>query len=173
MVSRFPTSDPVGEAGPSASSEQQKRDPRATGLDFAAMWAEFQQRLPELREYAANYFSARADLVRAKVRHIIVRVVLMVFAVAIGITLLMAAAVLAVMGAAGGIGALLGDRLWAGQLIIGVGMILTVVLAVWMTARGMNNSARRKAQVKYEQRHSEQRSRFGRDVPTAAERRAE
>src|SRR4051794_7065410 len=79
--------------------------------------------LADLREQASLYAEATADRVKLTVRQAAVRAALGCLALLAGAAVVVTAAVLMLNGIAGGIGALIGNRLWAGQLITGLGLL--------------------------------------------------
>jgi len=114
-----------------------------------------------LRELFSHYSAARADLIRARVRGVVARVVGLFVAGLLLVTVLIAAIVLTLSGLAHALAAAVGDRLWVGQLGVGGGILL---LAASVCLVGAKWSARRNLQQlreKYEQRRELQRQRFG------------
>ncbi|MCE9606018.1 MAG: phage holin family protein [Planctomycetia bacterium] len=127
---------------------------------FAPLMAHFE----ELREYIAYYFAAQTDLVRAKVRKLVLYALLAVAGATALLTTLVVAVVMVLIGIAGGLGELIAHRPWAGSLVTG-GVLLAVafgtvrlVLPQWLL------TSRRKIKEKYDRRRQTQRARFGHDV---------
>ena len=117
-----------------------------------------------LRELFSHYSAARADLVRARVRGVVARVVGLLVAGLLLVTVLIAAVVLTLSGLAHALATAAGNRLWVGQLGVGGGILL---LAASVCLVGAKWSARRNLQQlreKYEHRRELQRQRFGTEV---------
>ncbi len=123
-----------------------------------------ERQLEELGEYGRLYLSARADAIVARLRQIGLWAVAAVGGVAILCALLATATVIGVLGLAQLIGQALGERLWAGYLITGFGMLALFVAAIVAAAVILPRRFRSKTVKKYERRHQTQRARFGRDV---------
>jgi len=111
--------------------------------------------LADLREQASLYAEATADRVKLTVRQAAVRAALGCLALLAGAAVVITAAVLTLNGVAGGIGALLGDRIWAGQLITGVLILAALAAGAWWGAHSLTDSSRRKTLKKYERRHAQ------------------
>jgi hypothetical protein len=118
----------------------------------------------EIREYAAHYLAARKDAVAASIRALLAKVILGAIAGAVGLTAIVTAAVLLLIGAAEGLGALFGGYVWAGYLFVGVLVIGSSLVAVKYFLGSWSRSSRRKTMEKYEHRHDVQRAAFGRDA---------
>jgi hypothetical protein len=144
--------------------EQSAHDANASHGSAAELFAPLMAHLRELSEYASYYFAARSDLVKAKVRKIALYIVAGLIAAVAGATLLIVALVLVLVGIAGGLGELMGNRPWAGSLATGaiVAAIvfgsLTLLLPQWLV------NSRRQVKDKYDRRRQSQRTRFGHDV---------
>jgi signal transduction histidine kinase len=67
-------------------------------------------------------------------------------------------------GIAQGVGAMFGDRAWIGDLITGAMALVAVGLGVSCAASMRDSASRKRTVEKYESRHAQQRTRFGRDV---------
>src|SRR5438477_11672458 len=121
--SRPPTSPEPSEANPSDDPAQMS-PPDA--FKAAA------DRFPEAAAYLRQYFSARLDLARLKVRRIIIYAALGIVGL-IGLTALITTVVVMMCsGLAGWIGAGLGGRVWAGNLIVGGGLIVIFAAGLWL-----------------------------------------
>jgi hypothetical protein len=116
--------------------------------------------LAQLRRHAELYVEATADSLRLTVRQTALRAVLAVLGLVVGAALLVTASVLTLNGVAGGIAAALGGRIWAGQLITGLVLLIGVALACWLGIRRITATSRRKTIEKYERRHHDESGRF-------------
>ena len=111
----------------------------------------------ELFAYSAHYLTAKADSIKLSVRRAVVLAILGVVALVIAAAALVTAAALLVVGAALGIGALLGGRAWAGDLIVGIGVLGLVALGAWIGMRMVFKSSARKTVQRYEHKLQQQR----------------
>jgi hypothetical protein len=119
-------------------------------------------KLAELRAYAREYLDAKADQFRLRIRHaILLAAVLLLTVLAIAASLTVAV-VLLFAGLAQGVGALLGGRLWAGNLIVGGGMLALVIFGTSFGLAAFRRSAKKVTVAKYELSQKQQQQRFGR-----------
>jgi hypothetical protein len=132
-----------------------------------------QAQLEELGEYARFYASAKKDAIVASVRKFALLGLAAVAAFAVFGAMLMTAAVLAVLGVAQWIGEILGDRLWAGYLIVGWGMLLLVAVGLAAAIVYLQRRFRTQTVNKYDKRRRNQRARFGHDLGQQARGEAE
>src|SRR5205814_5768981 len=109
-------------------------------------------------------FAARVDLARLKVRQIIIYAALGVVGLIMLTALLATLVVMLCSGLAGWIGAGLGGRFWAGDLIVGGGLIAILAVGTWLVLKRMDKSRLKQAIERYEQRKREQRENFGHDA---------
>ena len=122
------------------------------------------ERFGEIREYAGYYASVQADAMKTKATWAAVYAALGVLGAVIGVAILATAAVLFVSGLAGALSALFGTGPWLGQLIVGFLFLALVGVGAVVGIKVVRTSLKRKLMAKYEQRHQEQRERFGADV---------
>ncbi|HEX8915697.1 MAG TPA: phage holin family protein [Humisphaera sp.] len=122
------------------------------------------ERFGEIREYAGYYASVQADAMKSKATWAGVYAALGLLGAVIGMAVLATAAVLFVTGLAGALSALFGTGPWLGQLIIGFLLLAGVGVGALVGIKVVRTSLKRKLMAKYEQRHQEQRERFGADV---------
>jgi len=127
-------------------------------------------RLSELLEYARQYYAAQVDLLRLRLRRMIVLAALALVALLAGATLIVTLVVMACRGLSDLIAQALGGRVWAGELIVSVGTISILIVGCWLALRSMSRKSMKDAVNRYEQRRRQQRARFGKD---AAERARE
>lgn len=128
------------------------------------------ERLGEIKEYASYYASVQTDAIKGKITWIGVYAALGVVGAVIGAGVLVTIGVLLITGIAGGLGELFG-RAWLGQLVTAIGLLALLGIGVFVGLKLLRNSLKRKLMAKYEQRHQEQRRRYGSDVgQRAAER---
>lgn len=126
-----------------------------------------QEHMREAAAYAVHLLAAKADATRLQVRRMVVMAALGMLGLFVGAGLLIAAAVLVLQGAAGGLGEWMA-RPWLGELIVGLVVLSLAALAVFVGLARMRASSFRATKEKYEQRKQEQRREFGHDVGDAA-----
>jgi hypothetical protein len=118
----------------------------------------------ELREFAAHYVSAKADSAKLSVQSFGLRIA----AAAIGFVALSGLIVVAICslvnGIAGGLGALFGERVWAGQLSAGLLVLSVLALGTWLLWALRQKKSRESTVRKYEARRTHQRTEFGHGV---------
>jgi hypothetical protein len=146
------------ENGHAARSENQSDRAASESVEALA------KTLRELQSYAANYLAARKDALLAQARGVLVVVVLGIAAGGIALTFLIAAATLALIGSADGLGILFGDRPWAGKLVVGFGTLALFALIVFLGKRYLQSRWLAQTKARYEHRHADQRLQFGRSV---------
>lgn len=129
--------------------------------------------LSEAREYLSYSLAARADGVKASIRRMGLYAGVGLVGLVALVSIVAMASVLLLLGFAGGLGALLGGRMWLGALIVGAVFLIAIALGAWLGVRYMTKNFRQKTVEKYEQRKAGQRSKFGRDVRQATAQRAE
>lgn len=119
-------------------------------------------KLAELHAYAREYLDAKSDQFRLRIRHAILLgsvLVLVLLAVAASLTV---AVVLVFAGLAEAVAALLGGRMWAGNLIVGGGMLALVIFATAFGLKTFRKGNKQATVAKYELTRRQQRERFGR-----------
>lgn len=113
--------------------------------------------LAEVQAYARQFVSAKLAGIKLSIRNVVIYAILGVVALLTGGAMVVTAASLIVVGLSQWIGHLLGDRAWAGNLIVGALILgLTVGVAMFAVRKIFNVS--REATVKgYERRLKQQR----------------
>jgi hypothetical protein len=155
-------------AGDAPRAETQRVDGAAGGGPEAV--SRLERQFEEFLEYLRLYAAARGDALVATLRRLGLRLAVAAMGLVVLSATVGAAAVLAILGLAQLIGQALGDRLWAGYLITGIGVlaILAAVLAVGMFV--MSRRFRNRTVEKYARRHREHEARFGRAAARQPER---
>jgi len=120
--------------------------------------------LGELADYARLYFAARKEALLASARKFALWAMAGLAGLVILCTMLITATVLGMLGLAQIIGIGLGDRLWAGYLIVGFGLLLMVAVGLVVSIGLVQRRFHRQTVNKYAQRHQAQRARRGHDV---------
>jgi hypothetical protein len=160
-MARDPASPPTAESPPDERSD-------AGDLPPPQALREALHRLAELREYVAYYVSARLDRLKLSLRRAGLLAAVAVVGLIVGSTVLVCGAVLLCVGLAQAISAVLGGRAWAGNLIVGISILLLVGGGGWLGLRWLRGSLRKRTVQKYELRQTRQRDAFGRDVEQSA-----
>lgn len=144
--------------------------PGTPGESFAQAKAHF----GELSAYIGQYINAKVGGVRASVRNLVIYAILGVLGLIAGGAMIVTAASIIVLGLAQMVGHFLGDRIWAGNLIVGVLLLGAVVLVTVMAVKKMFNSSRQATVNSHERRLKQQRVTLGHDArQRSAEYRAE
>jgi len=125
--------------------------------------APLKKHLAELAEYAWLYLSLQGDSVLSSIRTAGINAALGLIAGVVGIALIVKATTMLLAGAAGGLGELLGDRVWAGELIVSGIVLVILAIAVYVVMTKLTNTSRQKVITKYEQRRQAERAQFGHD----------
>jgi hypothetical protein len=132
-----------------------------------------QAQLAELADYARFYASAKKDAILAGVRKVALLGLAGLAAFVVFCTMLVTAAVLALLGLAQLIGETLGDRLWAGYLIVGLGLLIGVAIGLLTAIIFLQRRFRTQTVNKYAKRRQSQSARFGHDLGQQAGGEAE
>jgi uncharacterized membrane protein len=122
----------------------------------------------ELAEFVQVYLAVQSDSIRNTLRTIGLYAALgLVGGIAL-IALIAKATTMLLAGAAAGLGELLGDRLWAGELIVAAVVLAVIAITVYLVMNKITNTSRQKAARKYEQRRESERAKFGVDYQQRA-----
>lgn len=137
----------------------------APGAEDAAR--ELWKNLTELREYGLHFLAARVDRWRLSMRKAALWLIAGVLgSVALATTIIVSITHL-IAGLADALTAVLGVP-WAGSLLVGLGLIMSLTLATYLFMRSVLRRSRIKTLAKYEQWQNRQRARFGHDVSERA-----
>lgn len=154
--------DPRGSTD-SQSSASSRSAPNASAAaegifrHLGAHWAEVQ-------EYVGYLIATRIDALKLSVRSAILYGALGIVGLLAAVAAVATAVVLLLIGAANAISALLGGYAWAGQLIVGLVVLIFVFAAAFIAISKLTGSSRHQTVKKYESRKRQQRFRFGHDV---------
>src|SRR5438067_5859218 len=113
-MARFPTMDPQ------VDESQEHVAPTEAVRDAVS-------KVAELRAYAQQYFSAKADQWKLTARNIAIFAALGVVGLIVAGATIVIALVMLFQGIAGAIAAGLGGRVWAGNLIVGLALLAIFV----------------------------------------------
>ncbi len=126
------------------------------------------QRVRELAEYASYYLSARTDGVKLSLRGMVFRVGLAALGFVAVSGLIVAASWCMLRGAAEGLSLLLGDRMWAGNIVAGFLVITGLGLGIKLLAAKRTRTTRERTAKTYENRQARQQADFGHSVSERA-----
>jgi hypothetical protein len=146
---------------PASEEESSRVNGAAKGPDA---FRQFQLQLEELGEYARLYASAKRDALTSVVRRAAMWAAVAALAGSIAVATVITATVLAMIGLSQLLGQLLGDRPWAGYLVVGGGLLLVLAITTFAVMKSLDSKFRKQTVQKYERRHQAQRTRFGHDA---------
>jgi membrane protein implicated in regulation of membrane protease activity len=156
------------EASAGASSGAANSSPHAAaGTPLDGLESQFS----ELLAYLAHYVAAQRDRVEWRLLAFSWRLVLLVGVGLAALSVMVTAAVFVMRGTAHGLASALGERLWAGELIVGLAVFIVVAIAQSVAFRLVRRRWRERTRTKYETYRERERAAFGHDVEGAAERR--
>jgi len=118
-------------------------------------------KIGELRAYASQYVSAKLDLLKLSARNAAILTALAVVGLVAVLALIVIAIVMLLSGLAGAIAAGLGGRAWAGNLIVGGGLILIFGVGAFVGLMILKKSWLKATVKKYETQQTQQRASFG------------
>jgi len=152
-----------GASAPEATDDLEQKAP--TGSDPSEL---LPQQVRELAEYLLYYVSARTDGVKLSLRNVVFRVRLAALGFVAVSGLIVAASWCMLSGAAEGLAVLLGDRMWAGNIVAGFLVITGLGLGMSWLAAKRRRTSRERTTKKYENRQARQQADFGRNVSERA-----
>jgi uncharacterized membrane protein len=127
-----------------------------------------QQQIEELQAYFTHFVHAKIDGFLLSARQLAVWTVLGIIGLIALTGLIITAIVLLLSGAAAGLGLLCGGQLWLGQVIIGGGLLLLLVLSILVAIRVWQHRSHQQKVQHYDERQLQQRAAFGRSVADRA-----
>jgi hypothetical protein len=127
------------------------------------------KQLRELGEYVLYYAAAKIDIAKLSLRNTILWISFAALGFVVVAGLIITATCLLLNGIAGGMSVLFGGRLWVGNIVTGVLLLVGLGLTMYCTVAICRITSRERMVRKYEQRQARQQARFGRNVldPTA------
>lgn len=137
-----------GTPAPSATPAPEERAPNAapapaspvTDRMEAGVPTGFAEHAEAIRAAVGHVLQAKLDLLRAQARQALLGVILSAVVVVVVITLIVIAMVMLLSGLAGGLGELLGNRAWLGEVIVA----LLTITAIYVAFRWRSTRADRK-----------------------------
>lgn len=157
MIARENTSPMPDGDGASASERSETRIDAASG---PSPFDPLLKHLAELQMLVGHYLRARADGISAKVRSIVLWVIVGIVGLVVVIALLVTAVVLALHGIAVGL-MMLGLPEWGADLVTGAVCIAVMALVLLIATISQFRSARRKRRDDYEHFRARFRAKFG------------
>jgi len=118
-------------------------------------------RVAEIGEFARAYVAAQSDLLKVRLRNIVILAVLGIVALLGVAALIVTLIVMLFSGLSQLVAAGLGGRMWAGNLIVSVGMFAILGSGTYLGLRTMRRKWLKQTQAKYERFNNQQRERFG------------
>jgi len=137
--------------------------------EMTALFALLLQQGRELQAYGAHYVSAKIDTLKLSGRHLLMWVALGVVALTVLLSLVGVAAALLLIGISAGVGQALGNTLWLGQCLVGLGFLSILAIAGTIGSAVIQKRSRRQKVQHYDQRQSQQRARFGHSAADRAD----
>jgi flagellar basal body-associated protein FliL len=127
------------------------------------------KQLHELGEYVSYYVTAKTDSAKLSLRNTVLWISFAVLGFVIVAGLIITAAWFLLNGIAEGVSVLFGGRLWVGNIVTGVLLLVGLGFAMYYTVAARRMTSRERMVRKYEQRQARQQAQFGRNVhdPTA------
>ncbi|MEA2712024.1 MAG: hypothetical protein QOF78_4625 [Phycisphaerales bacterium] len=159
----------------SASSNGGRLGPDAVTDDQAPPEAlkDLGTRFAELGEYVSYYITAKLDGIKVSLRNVGIMAGLGVVGLIAAGGFVVTVIVLLLRGIAHGIGDLLWDKWWLGELITGVLFLTALGVGVMIAMKKLTKSSRERTATKYAARQQTERSKFGTDVHQRAQDPAE
>jgi hypothetical protein len=155
---------------PGDTSEAKARVEEAKAAAKSA-FATMGERFAEIREYASYYAATKTDALKTKITTLVIYAVLGIVAGIVGLAVLATAGVMLVRGIAGALGEAFG-RPWLGELVTALGLLMILAVGAFVGLKVVTGTFKKKLVAKYEQRHKEQRERFGADVFQRSDKKA-
>jgi hypothetical protein len=144
--------------------------PDGEGQGPSEAWHAAWSHVAELREYASHYAQAKADAIKVTLRNAGVYAAIGIIGMLVACTITITAAVLLCMGIAHAIGRLMGNQMWAGELVTAVLILGAIAVGVLVVLNKIKTGWRKTTFKQYEHRHEKQRAHFGHDVEEQARR---
>ncbi len=136
---------------------------------YAGRFRDVSQSLKEAQAFGAHYLAAQRDRAILVVRNVVVLGIVGIIAGIAGAGIVVTAAVLLVVGVAGGLGRLFGGIPWLGDLVTAIIIFAGLGIGAWLFVTKLTKTSKKQVVSSYEQRKSQQRSQFGTDVHDQAQ----
>jgi hypothetical protein len=162
-----PTQDPTAPGvSASASTNGGRLGPDTVTDDQAPPEAlkDIGTRISELGEYVSYFLAAKVDGIKVSLRNVGIMAGLGVVGLIAGGAFLATLMVLLLRGIAYGLGDLLWDKWWLGELITAVLFLGAIGIGVMIGMKKLTKSSRERTAKKYAARQQTERVKFGTDV---------
>ena len=130
-------------------------------------------RISELGEYASYFLTAKWDGIKVSLRNVGIMAALGVVGLMAGGAFIVTLVVMLLRGIAYGLGDLMGDKWWLGELITAVLFLSAIGVGVMIGMKKLTQSSRERTAKKYAARQQTERTQFGTDVQQRAQDPAE
>ena len=160
MESQTKTTDPASDNGHHRFDDQP--NPAKRALHDVPIY------LAELKTYIRYFLSAKVDGAKAGARKAVMYAALGVVGLFAAIGMIFTAVFLVLSSLAIGLGHLFGTHAWLGGLIVGLLVLGTIGLGMWLVIRKITGASRAQTEKKYERKQVQQRAEFGSDVTQRA-----
>jgi uncharacterized membrane protein len=172
MKTESPESSAAAEAGASGSTTARGAPPEAGDSPAPEQTAgdvlrDVARRAAEISEYVSYYLATKADQFKLAAREAFYFAIFVLVGLVAVVALIVAAAVLLLVGLANGIGGALG-RVWLGDIIVAVVVLILLPILTRVMFTRLFGISRKQTVEKYESRKHEQQARFGHDVAQRA-----
>lgn len=151
MVAIRPNVENIRPSDPSPCEQAEDRE----GQDVQQLFARILAQAEQIVQNARDYVGVRKDEAIATGRSVAIKVTLGLLAAVVGLFAIGTATVISLTGLARGLGQLFGDRLWLGEITVGVGFLSAVGGGVWWMLMKWKRAARQRTVQKYEQQLAE------------------
>jgi hypothetical protein len=141
----------VESSRPTASDADQAVD--ADGRAVHRLVMRIVSQAEAIAAHAREYLTVRKDEAAAAARSLLLKAMLGTVAAVAGLVALATSIVQLLVGTAAGLAILFGDRLWLGQMVVGLGVLTIFVSATWIGFRLRTINARKEIARKYERQH--------------------
>lgn len=120
--------------------------------------------MSELQAYATHFVNAKADGMQHAVRQTAIWVALVMVAVIAAAGALVMAIVLLLTGVSQGLAIAFGDRVWLGNAVTGLGLLILIAIILFVGIRQQQRKSYNQRKQAYAERQLRQRAAFGRNV---------
>ena len=130
-------------------------------------------RLSELGEYVSYYIGAKLDGIKVSIRNLGIMAALGAVAAVAGAAFICTLVVMLLRGIAYGLGDLMWDKWWLGELVTAVLFLAALGIGAMVAMKKLTKSSRERTAKKYAARQQTERTQFGTDVQQRAQDPAE
>lgn len=157
-VTPFPV-DPAADAG-AENSARGAPPPNPAAVAFTAI----PLLLSEIKAYVSHFMSAKTDQLKLTARNIAIYAALGLLGLIVFAGVIITAVGLILSGLAHGLGNLLWHQLWLGDLVLGLFVLGTTSLGIYIPLSRLFKTSRKQTELKYEGKRIQERVQHGRDI---------